>query len=154
MTANIKSRPEAALRGNYVLLTADALHLLLPQQEVGAAEYLEGSLERSDEPGLLQLAGAEGPRRYAALSSQMTLLPHCPPDRFMVAPIGAGDDALVWCWNELQILIDVELQPQPLPALLLTPDTPFDRYVEFGGKISYLCSAHQLRAYALGRGAE
>ncbi len=149
MTVNIESLPDATLRGNYVLLTADALHLLLPQQEVGAAEYLEGSLEASDETGLLQLAGKESARRYAALSTQMTLLPHCPLDRFVVAPIGDGSDGLLWCWNELQILIDVELQPRPLPAVLLAPDTPFDRYVEFEGKLAYLGTAHQLYAYAL-----
>ena len=51
-----------------MLLTADSLLLLLPQDEVGAAEYLDGELEACGEPGLLKLRGKDNPRRYAALS--------------------------------------------------------------------------------------
>ncbi len=149
MTASIKLQPRATLRGNYVLLTADTLHLLLPQHEVGAAKYLEGALEASEEPGLLKLHGSESPHRFAALSAQMTLLPNCPPERFLVASLGDGSDDLGWCWKELKILLDVELQPQPLPAVLLAPDAPVDQYVEFDGKLAYLCSARQLCSFAL-----
>ncbi len=149
MTANLMSSPKATVRGNYVLLSADSLHLLLPQHEVGAAEYLAGELAASEEPGLLKLRGEESPRRFAVLSAQMTLLPHCPPDRFLFAPLGDENDDLGWCWNELQILIDVELQPQPVPAVLLTPNAPVVQYVEFEGKLAYLCSARQLHTFAL-----
>ena len=149
MTASLKSQPGAILRGNYVLLTADTLNLLLPQREVGAAEYLEGALEAGEEPGLLKLKGTESPHRFAALSAQMTLLPQCPPERFLVAKLGNGEDGLGWCWNELKILIGVELQLLPLPAVLLTPNPPVDQYVEFEGKLAYLCSARQLSAFAL-----
>lgn len=149
MPTVITGRQEAALRGNYVLLTSDTLRLLLPQHEVGAAEFLDGALEASSEPGLLKLAGDDGARRYAALSRHMTLLPHCPPERFLVASLGDGDNDLGWCWDELQILIDVELQPQPVPNVLIAPNTPVRQYVEFEGKLAYLCSAQQLRTYAL-----
>lgn len=149
MTSTITVQPESASRGSYVLLTADTLHLLLPQHEVGAAEYLEGELEASEEPGLLMRRGAESHRRFAALSTQLTLLPHCPPGRFLVTPLGEESDDLGWCWDELKILIDVELQIQPLPAVLLTPSAPVDRYVEFEGKLAYLCSAQQLKSFAL-----
>jgi len=152
MTSAITVRPETALRGNYVLLSADTLHLLLPQHEVGAAEFLDGVLEASDAPGLLTLAGDDS-RRYVALSKQMTLLPHCPPERFLVASVG-DDDNLGWCWDELRILIDVDLQAQPLPKVLVAPNTPVDQYVEFDGKLAYLCSAQQLRTFVLTSGAE
>lgn len=143
-------QPSTAARGNYVLLTADTLHLLLPQDEVGAAEYLEGELEACEEPGLLRLRGTESPRRFAALSTQMTLLPQCPPGRFLITPLGDGTDNLGWCWNELKILIDAKLPIHPIPAVLLTPATPVDRYVEVEGKFAYLCSARQLKSFALG----
>ncbi len=150
MTSAITVRPRIASRGNYVLLIADTLHLLLPQHEVGAAEFLEGVLEASNEPGLLQLAGDDSQRRYAALSKQMTLLPHCPPERFLVTPLGDGNDDLGWCWDELHILIDVDLQPHPLPKVLIAPDTPVDQCVEFDGKLAYLCNAQQVKSFALG----
>ncbi len=141
-------------RGNYVLLCADTLDILLPQHEVGAAEYLDGVLVTSEIPGLLQLAGEPSPRRFAALSAQMKLLPHCPPERFLITSLGDADEELGWCWNELRILIDVELQPQPLPDVLLTPSTPVSHYVEIEGKLAYLCSAHQLCEFALRQGIE
>lgn len=143
------SEPAVAARGNYVLLTADTLLLLLPQDEVGAAEYLEGELEASDEPGLLKLRGTDDPRRYAALSPHMTLMPQCPPGRFLVTSLGDGTDELGWCWDELKILIDVKLPIHPLPPVLLTPATPVDRYVELDGKLAYLCNARQVKSFAL-----
>ena len=38
------------LRGNFVLLRADGLQLLLPQQEVGAAQYLDARPRESSLP--------------------------------------------------------------------------------------------------------
>ncbi len=146
---NIVRRSETTLRGDYVLLTADTLHLLLPRHEVGAAEYLESRLEAGEEPGLLRSQGG-GTRVFAALSAEMTLLPHCPPERFLVATLGEQGDDLGWCWNELKILIDVELQPQPLPPVLLAPETPVSQYAEVDGKLAYLCSADRVRSFALG----
>jgi hypothetical protein len=137
-----------APRGNYVLLSADSLSLLLPQSQVGASEYLEGTLEASNAPGLLQQSGTTNARHFVALSAQMAPLSHCPPDRFLVVTLNNEDDHLGWCWKELRVLIDVELQPQPIPSVLLAPDTPVSHYVVLDGKPAYLCSAQQLRAFA------
>lgn len=149
MNTNIRLQPECLPRGNYVLLTADTLNLIFPQHEVGEVGYLEGALHAGDEPGLLQMSGDESTRRFAALSTHMTLLPHCPSDRFLVASIGDENEDLGWCWKELRLLADVELQPHPLPAVLLTPDSPVSHYVDFEGKVAFLCSARQLSAFAL-----
>jgi hypothetical protein len=148
----MKPIENSSLRGNYVLLTADTLHLLLPQHDIGAAEYLEGIPEAGDEPGLLKIMGTEGPRHYAALSSQMVLLQNCPTDRFLATPLGESNNDLLWCWNEVRILIDVELQLNTIPAVLLTPGTPVNQYVELDDKLAYLCSANQLIAFAFAKG--
>lgn len=134
-------------RGNYVMLTAGTLELLFPQNEVDGADYLDGMLEASNEPGLLKLQGEASVRRFAALSAQMALLPNCPPDRFLIATLRAENEELSFCWNALRVLIDVELQAQPLPAVLLTPNSPVDHYVEIDGKLAFLCSAHRLHKY-------
>lgn len=149
---NSELETKSVLHGNYMLLTVDTLYLLLPLHEVGAAEYLGGLLESSCEPGLLKLPDAENPRCFAALSTKMTLLPHCPPDRFLVTTLGDENMDLGWCWKELRVLIDVELHTLPIPAVLLCPDTPVSHYVEFEGKLAYLCSAHQLSAFAFASG--
>lgn len=147
MNANANPSFKAPLRGNYVLLTADTLRLLLPQHEVIAAEYLRGTLVPGEAPGLLKLQGAASDRRFGALSSQMQLLRHCPPDRFLVTTIGEGNSSFGWCWNDMKVLIDVELEARPLPAVLLAADTPVDQYVELGGKLAYPCSAQKLYSF-------
>lgn len=139
------------LRGNFVLLRADTLRLLFRQDEVGNAEHLASTLAPTEEPGLFLDSAGQSGRRFAALSARMTLLAACPADRFVVAPLGCGNAAynLGWCWNEIRVLIDVELQPQRLPAVLCAPNTPVEHYVNYGSEIAYLCSAERLHAYAL-----
>lgn len=151
MMGHPETRPSPALSGHYVMLRAGTLRLLLPQYEVGAAEYLGAALEPGDEPGLLRQADGQSARRFAALSEQMTLLPNCPSDRFVATALGEDSDGVAWCWNEVQVLIDVELQARPLPAVLLAPHTPVEQYVEHAGEIVYLCSARRLREFALGQ---
>ena len=145
------TRLPASLRGNFVLLRADTLRLLFPQNEVGVVEYLGSTLVAAEGFGILSDHTGEGGRRFAALSAQMTLLPACPADRFVVTPMSGdgADHELGWCWNEVRVLIDVKLQPQRLPAVLLDPDTPVDHYVSYGGEIAYMCSALRLSTYAL-----
>lgn len=135
------------MRGNFVLLIADTMRLLLPQHEVGAAEYLDGPLEPAEQPGLLKLQGKTSQKRFAALSTRMTLLPNCPPDRFVV--VSLGNDALGWCWNGLQVLHNAVLQPRTLPPVLQAPGAPVSHYVEIDGKPAYCCNAHQVRLFAL-----
>jgi hypothetical protein len=137
------------LRGNFVLLVADGLSLLLPQHEVGAAEYLGDTLEAADEAGLFKLAGTADQRRFAALSAQMTLLPVFPSGRFLVTTLSGEDREISWCWNELRVLINVELPLHPLPQVMLAADTPVSHYVELDGKLAWPCNAKQMSAFAL-----
>jgi hypothetical protein len=154
MTENLRPESSVTLRGNYVLLSAGTLDILLPQHEVGAADYLDGALESSEIPGLLTLTGTQNPLIFVALSEQMTLLTQCPPERFIVTSLGYDHEEIRWCWNELRILIDVELQEKPLPAMLLTENTPVNQYIEFEGKLAYLCSTDKLCRFALAFGNE
>ena len=155
MSPHLEAESTPALRGNYVLLRADTLRLLLPQHEVGAADYLAATLEPSDVAGLHRYAqdadttASTDARWFAALSKDMELLPTFPSDRFVVTPLAEGDDGLAWCWNEVKILIDVELHPQTVPAVLAAPYTPVEHFVELDGEFAYLSSAERLRAYAL-----
>lgn len=135
---------------NYVLLTAGGLRLLLPLQEVGEAEYLDGELCTSDEPGRLRLRDVESERRYIALSEHMYPMPQCPPGRFMFTRVGADD--LGWCWDDIQVLHGLKFGLEPLPSVLLAQFTPFTHYIELDGQLAYLCTAQLLRAASLGEG--
>lgn len=139
----------AAPADNYVLLTAGVLRLLLPQQDVGEAEYLDGELSPAAEPSRLQFIAADNTRKFVALSENMELLPQCPPNRFMVTRIGA--DELGWCWDDIQIFRAPRIDLVPLPPVLLSQDTPFTNYLELDGKLAFLCNAQHLRAAVLGQ---
>jgi hypothetical protein len=139
-----------ALRGNFVLLKADGLHLLLPQQDVGAAEYLDTAPRDSGQPGLFELDSSEpdGATRFVAgLSANMDLLPEYPQGRFLLTSFEAQGGMLM-CWNEVKVLIDTELQPRSLPAGVLPPDAPVREYVEIGDELAFVCSAERLLEHA------
>lgn len=149
------SQPNTTLHGNYVLLRADTLRLLLPQHEVGALEYLESVPTPGDAPGLFlpTSKGEMQDHRFVALSAQMNLLTSFPVERFVYTTLGnAQDDLLGWCWDEVQVLPELEVSPQTLPAVLRAPQTPVVRFVQYDDEIVFLCNARQLRSYALGLG--
>src|SRR5512140_3777014 len=65
--------------GNFVMLRADSLRLLLPQQEVGAAEYIEQAPRALPERGWFEYGSGEGARPVIALSAQMPPIASCSP---------------------------------------------------------------------------
>jgi hypothetical protein len=136
------------VRGNFVLLRAGSLRLLLPQEDVGAAEYLDVRPVPGAQTGVMLLEQDGAVRRLVAPSARMALLAECPTDRFVAATL-SGDDDTLWCWDDLQVLIDVELRTDPIPPVLVAPHTPVDRYAEHQGEIAFLCSARRLAGFAL-----
>jgi hypothetical protein len=150
MDRDLAMTTPAPRRGNFVLLRADALWLLLPQHEVGAVEYLEAPPEpNSAKPGLHLQRRADGLRQLAALSSRMTLLDAFPADRMLVTAL-AGTP-IVWCWSEVKVLIDAGVQPRSIPRVLHAPDMPMHEFVEHDAGLAFVCSAQALCAYATTR---
>jgi hypothetical protein len=142
----------APRRGNFVLLRADALWLLLPQCEVGAVEYLEAPPQASvANPGLYLQRRADGPRQLAALSSDMTLLDAFPTDRMLVTALVGTP--IAWCWNEVMVLIDTSVQPRSIPRVLHAPDMPAHEFIEHDTRLAFVCGARALCAYAARHGA-
>lgn len=147
MTQSSVTTPESVadesgigLRGNFVMLRADSLRLLLPQDQVGPAEHISG----------LDVHGrATDERVLMALSSRLRPLAEPPPDRFLTTTLGDDAVGIDWCWSEVDVLIDVQLQPQALPAALVAPYTPVSEYVDYKGHIAFLCSAQKLCDFAL-----
>ena len=125
----------AMLDGNFVMVRADTLRLLLPQQDVGAARHLEAR------------SGSGG--RVVALSAAMEPLAALPADRFVLTHLHAGDAAhdLSFAWNEVRVLIDARLRWHPLPAAMRVTGAPFEGYVEEDGEV-LLCTtaAHVVAA--------
>jgi len=138
-----------AQRGNFVLLRAGALRLLLAQPEVGAAEYLEPPPVPTAVAGLLRSADPQDRRVHVALSEQLTPLPACPPGRFVGCELAGGEMPLVWCWDELRVLIDLNFEPIAIPAALLAEGSVVTHYAQVDGAPVFICSAQALCAQVL-----
>jgi len=130
------SAPLQRLRGHFVMLRADTLRLLLPQQDVGAARYLDSA------EGALAL-------QAVALSGEMRPLEACPPGRFLLIRLGDGGQATWFAWNEVRVMIDAELEPHELPDALRTSHSPLHGFVELEGEIAFLTRASQVLAHSL-----
>lgn len=142
--------PPEPLHGNFVLLRADTLRLLLPQQDVGVIEHLDAPpLPDLANPGLPSQSVCGATRQVAALSSRLTLLGAIPPERKIVTALSGTP--IVWCWNEVRVLIDARMQPRPIPRVLYAQDMPVQDFVELGPDIAFVCSAQRLCRYALDR---
>jgi hypothetical protein len=135
--------------GTFVLLRAGTLRLLLPQADVGAAEYLEARPVPTDVPGLLRSGEPGDERTYAALSEGMTLLPECPPERFIACELAGAANPLVWCWDEVRVLIDADIEPIAVPPSMLAQDAAVTEYAELEGAPVFLCRAEELCRHAV-----
>ena len=136
------------IRGNYVLLRADGLRLVLPQRDIRSTDYRMSRPVRMDgENGLLHVPGSTDAAVYVAVSAGMQLLEECPADRFISTVLQGLD--VHWCWSDVRVLLNAELLPLPLPVSLIAPGTPVREVVAVGGEWAYMCSAETLQQFAL-----
>lgn len=133
------------MRGDFVLLRADALRLLLPQREVAATEYIEQAPQATREPGRFVLHDAAGtPQPLWALSEHMRPLDRFPPDRFLLTRLSGAGPAVALAWNEVRVLIDTELEFHALPAIMQGEGALVDAYVELDGELAFCTSARRV----------
>lgn len=149
--------PEAAVtradaRGNFVVLRAGGLRLLLPHEDVGAAEYIEGVPAATAQPGRFELDVLGELRSIVALSEQLRALETFPAGRFVLTRLHAGGGELSFAWDEVRVLIDAVLEPLPLPPAMRSPQGPIDGYVRLDGKLLLCATAPRVLAYAVAAG--
>ena len=142
----------SALQGNFVVLRADALRLLLPQQEVGAADYVDSAPVPSGEAGVFFCGEADARRSVVALSDRMQPLAEFPAGRFLVTSLRTPELELSFAWDEVRVLIGVRLEQHPLPPAMRLPGTPIHGYVEHAGELLLCSTAEQVLACAAGGG--
>jgi hypothetical protein len=148
----VTAADEARMTGNFVVLRADSLRLLLPQQEVGAAEYVERSPTASGQPGVFEHGAGEVARFVMALSQQMRPLPAFPDGRFVLTALLTQECELWFAWNEVRVLIDAALVRHPLPPAMRMPGAPIDSYVEHEGELLLCSTAERVITYAAAAG--
>ena len=139
-------------RASFVLLRAGALRLVLPQQYVGLAEYIESEPLPTGEPGLFEYAVGDASRSVAALSPALRPLEVFPSGRFVLTTLQADGAELCLAWDEVRVLIDTPLQAHPLPPALRTRGGPIQGCAEHAGQLLLCTTAQRLLAYAVGAG--
>lgn len=140
---------ERRLKGNFVLLKAGRLQLLLPQHDVGAVENLSTKLQPTGQAGLFELPADDSTdvRFVAVLSPQMRLLEQLPPGRLLLTSFPSQTGVLMG-WDDVKVLIDAGIVPRALPPAMLGAGCPLTEYVEFGEEVAFCCSAERLLAQA------
>jgi hypothetical protein len=149
LSPSAAAQASPALPGNYVLLRADALQLLLPQHEIGAVWYLTEAPQASATPGVFSQDGRSGERRLLALSAQMQPLVRYPEERYLVTTIATPQGEVDFAWDEMSVLTDPQLRPQPIPAALLLAHSPLQEFVEIGDRTAFCCDATRLADHVL-----
>lgn len=139
-----------AHRGNFVVLRAGALRLLLPHAEVGAVEYLGEAPAGLAPHGVFELTVLGERRAVVALSPRLRPLERFPEGRFVLAQLHGG--GFSFAWDEVRVLIDAALEPRPLPPAMRRPGGPVDGYVQLGGELLLCATAPRVLAYAAGAG--
>jgi hypothetical protein len=140
------------ISGNFVMLRADSLRLLLPQQDVGAAQYVEHEVRATAQPGMYEHGEGDDRRCVIALSDRMRPLASFPADRFVLASLEADGAELSFAWNEVQVLIEAEFEKHELPLAMRAPGAPIDAYVERDGEVVLCTTAQRVLAFALATG--
>ncbi len=137
------------LKGTFVLLRADTLRLLLPQDDVGATDHIELAPQPTDQSGIFVHGEGDAAQPVVALSAKMRPLAVFPSDRFLLTSLvtSSGDVAMVW--NEVRVLLAAELKLQALPAAMQAPDAPINSYVDLDGELALFTSAERVMAFAL-----
>jgi hypothetical protein len=146
----LRGAASSKMRGNFVLLRADSLRLLLPQQDVSSTEYIDSAPLSTAEAGIFSYSEADNTtRKVVALSDQMYALARFPADRFLLTQLAKDGQALSFAWNEVRVLIDAELEQHSLPAVMQGPDALVDSYLELDGELVFCMSAQRLVSYAI-----
>lgn len=137
------------VRGDFVLLGADSLRLLLPQHDVNVSEYLEHRPLPTGIKGLFTLGEVDRKqKRVAALSDRMKVMDAFPNDRFLLTRLN-GDHELLLAWTEVRIMMGAALEFHPIPEALRSEAGLIDAYVVLDdGSIAFCTTASRVLSEA------
>ena len=133
------------MRGDFVLLRADSLRLLIPQRDVSSTEYIDQAPVATAEPGIFVFGDGQGTEQAVlALSEQMARLDRFPPDRFVLTRFTGPRQETALAWTEVRVLIDAELEFHALPAVMQGGGGLIDAYVEIDRELAFCTTAQRM----------
>lgn len=146
-TTNTRQDRTMQVRGDFVLLGADSLRLLLPQHDVNASEYLEHAPLPTARTGFFSLGEVDGkPQRVAALSGRMEVMASFPADRFLLTRLNGSPDLLL-AWTEVRVMMGTAFEFHPVPEILRSKAGLIDAYVVLeDGEVAFCTTAQRVLA--------
>jgi len=123
-----------SIAGNFLLVRADTLSLLLPLDGIGAAGYLEEEPTATELPGLFTTGDADQSRFVIAPSGRLRPLAHYPAARFVVTPVEFEGKEILVAWSEMKVLIAARFDVHELPPAATSHGSPGRGYVRIAGR--------------------
>jgi hypothetical protein len=136
-----------SIAGNFVLVRADALSLLLPLEGMGAAGYLDQEPEPTELPGVFGIGGEDRSKFVVAPSGRLRPLTHYPEARFVVTPMEFEGKEILVAWSEMKVLIAARFDVHPLPLTAAGTASPVDGYVRMAGRPVFHTNPERLLAF-------
>ncbi len=132
-----------------MLLRSGALRLLMPQTDVGAAEYRECEPTATNQPGVFEVVVGGTPRPVIYPSERLRPLERVESPRFVLTQLqAAGAQDLWFAWDEVRVFINPGFATVELPAAMRGSDAmPFARYVELQDDVLLCTDAQKVVAY-------
>lgn len=129
------------LTGHWLLLRAGRLRLLVPQADVGAAEFLECEPQAGAQAGVFEVTIAGEGQQVVFPSEKLRPLHSVPARRYVLTQLLAAEVANMWfAWDEVRVLVLADLDAHNLPRAVCEGGAlPARRYVELAGELA-LCS--------------
>lgn len=139
------------LQGDYVLLRADSLRLLVPQSNLTNIIHLQDRLTVAEQcikdPKQLLIQQSDQEQQLLALSEDLTLLSAVPKNRFVMTQ-HTQTATIHWCWTEVQLFNHLDMKCEQLPPIVRTDITPIDAIVTLAdGKQAFVCQFDNLLNY-------
>ncbi len=142
------------LRGDYVLLRADSLRLVVCQENIISIKHLKDRkvanlhcLSNRDQLFSAMNDNDNQQPVFVALSDKLALTDSIARNRYVVTTHKKNAD-ICWCWSGVQLLNHVDMPLAPMPALLCSALTPINAIVTLAdGKQAFVCDFEQLLNY-------
>lgn len=151
MTFTVSTRQPKTMqvRGDFVLLGADSLLLLLPQHDVNVSEYLERAPTPTARGAIFTLDDVDGRQKHvAALSDRMKIMDVFPSDRFLLTRL-SGNHELLLAWTEVRVMMGTAFEFHPIPEILRSKTGLVDAYVVLeDGKVAFCTTAGRVLSEA------
>lgn len=138
---------------NYVLCRSNTLRLIFPQEEVEGIGYVYGGLgRRADSQFFMPKAINENQSdTYALLTEEMAFAKTHSPEKFTWTLLAGMD--VKWCWDEVSVLLDRPIHPEPLAPCLRPSWSPIEQVVRLDEHVAFYCETASLQMHVLAHGS-